>query len=105
MPTFLKTTESFIHGARTMPRRYYTSPDVYAEEAEQIFARSWLCVGRAASIVEPGAYLAHQSGDESVIVLRDKSGAVRAFHNVCRHRGTRLCEQSHGKLRETIQCP
>src|SRR6185503_19507307 len=42
---------------------------------------------------------------ESLIVLRDQEEKVRAFYNVCRHRGTRLCEQESGRLRETIQCP
>jgi glycine betaine catabolism A len=105
MTTFVKTTDSFVQGARTLPGRYYTSPDVLAEERERIFARQWLCIGRADQLSEPGSYVLQQVGSESIIVLRDRGGAMRAYYNVCRHRGTRLCEAAQGQLHETIQCP
>jgi glycine betaine catabolism A len=102
---FLKTTQIAIDGARTLPRRYYLAPEVFAEEAEKIFARRWLCVGREDRIAGPGDYFLQQVGNESIIVLRDQAGTVRAYYNVCRHRGTRLCEEHTGRLSETIQCP
>ena len=105
MATFLRTVESFVQGARTMPQRYYVSDDVFALEQDRIFARSWLCVGRSSELAVPGAYKLQAIGADNVVILRDKSGALRAFHNVCRHRGTRLCEAERGTLRETIQCP
>ncbi len=54
--TFLKTTESYQQGARTLPGRYYTAPEVFAEEQERIFARHWVCVGRDATLAAPGDY-------------------------------------------------
>ena len=105
MATFLRTVESFVQGALTMPQRYYIGDDVFSQEQDRIFARSWLCVGRAAELSAPGAYKLQAIGADNVIILRDKSGALRAYHNVCRHRGTRLCEAERGTLRETIQCP
>ena len=105
MTTFLKTTQSYQQGARTLPGRYYTAPEVFADEGERLFARTWLCVGRAAALPEPGDYLTVEIAGESVIVLRDRSGEYRAYFNVCRHRGTRLCEAGQGRLSETIQCP
>lgn len=105
MSTFLRTVESYQQGARTLQGRYYTSAEVFAEEAERVFARQWICVGRAGSLAEPGAYLLAEIAGESIIVLRDQSGTLRAFYNVCRHRGTRLCEAASGRLSETIQCP
>jgi Rieske 2Fe-2S family protein len=105
MATFVRTVESFVQGARTMPQRYYVGADVFAIEQDRIFARSWLCVGRSTELAEPGTYKLQAIGADSVIILRDKSGTLRAFHNVCRHRGTRLCEAERGTLRETIQCP
>jgi glycine betaine catabolism A len=105
MATFLRTVESFVQGARTMPQRYYVGDEVFALEQDRIFARSWLCVGRSAELAEPGAYKLQAIGADNVIILREKSGSLRAFHNVCRHRGTRLCEAERGTLRETIQCP
>ena len=105
MSTFLKTTQSYKQGAHTMPARYYTSPEVFAEEREKITARMWHCVGRLADIPNPGDYFLASLGGESLIVVRGRSGTVRAFFNVCRHRGTRLCEQPSGSFSETIQCP
>ena len=52
--TFLKTVESYRQGARTLPGRYYTAPDVFADEQERIFARHWICIGRDASLAAPG---------------------------------------------------
>lgn len=105
MTSVLKTTQSFRQGARTMPGRYYTSPEILAEEGERIFRHRWLCVGRAETIPEPGDYVLAEIAGESVIVLRDQAGELRAFYNVCRHRGTRLCEAARGRLAETIRCP
>jgi len=105
MAPFLKTTESYKQGARTLPGRYYTSPDILAEEQERIFRRRWICVGRDDALAAPGDYVLAEIAGESIIVLRDQSGERRAFYNVCRHRGTRLCEAPRGRLSETIQCP
>jgi Rieske 2Fe-2S family protein len=105
MATFLKTVDAYKPGARTLPGRYYTSPDTFAEEFERVFARHWVCVARGESIAEPGAYVLADVAGENIIVLRDHGSSVRAFYNVCRHRGTRLCEATSGKLSQTIQCP
>jgi phenylpropionate dioxygenase-like ring-hydroxylating dioxygenase large terminal subunit len=105
MTTFHRTVSSYQQGARTMPGEYYTSPDILAEEQERIFARSWLCVGRASALASAGDYVLRTVGGESLIILRDRSGDLRAFFNVCRHRGTRICEVPKGQFSETIQCP
>jgi len=103
--TFVKRTDVTLLGAHTLPGRYFTSPEIFSEELEKIFLQRWLCVGREAQIARPGQYFLQQIGNESVIVLRDRSGAVRAHYNVCRHRGTRICEEHQGQFSETIQCP
>ena len=105
MTSFFKTSETYRQGARTLPGRYYTSPEIFAEEVERIFARRWVCVGRAAELSEPGDYFLADVAGESVIMLRDQGGTLRAHYNVCRHRGTRLCEERRGRFSETIQCP
>ncbi|HZE75593.1 MAG TPA: aromatic ring-hydroxylating dioxygenase subunit alpha [Gemmatimonadales bacterium] len=105
MTTFVKRTDVALLSAHTLPGRYFTSPEIFSEEREKIFLQRWLCVGREAQIARPGQYFLQQIGSESVIVLRDRSGQVRAYYNVCRHRGTRLCEEHRGQLSETIQCP
>ena len=103
MATFLKTTESFVPGARTLAGRYYTTPEILDEERERIFASSWLCVGRRSELAGPGSYVTRTIGRDSVIVLLDRAGTLRAFYNVCRHRGTRLCEAKNGSLHGSIQ--
>ena len=103
--TFVHSTLIPIDGATTLPREYYVSPEIFAEEISKIFWARWLCVGRAAEIAAPGDYVLRQLGDASVIILRDQDGRIRAFHNTCRHRGTRLCEAETGNLGERIVCP
>ena len=105
MATFLKRTEIPLDGARTLPGAYFTSPAICAEELEKLFCRNWLCVGRETRIAKAGDYFAVSAGAASVIVVRDQAGAVRAFHNLCRHRGTRLCEAGEGRFAGTIRCP
>jgi Rieske 2Fe-2S family protein len=90
---------------RTLPQAYYTSEAVFREEADRIFARRWVCVGRAEQIADPGDYFLAEVAGESLIVVRDKQEGLRAFFNVCRHRGTRLCEEISGRLNGAIQCP
>lgn len=79
MASFLATTESYRSGARTLGGRYYTSEEILAEENQRVFGRGWICVGREESIAEPGAYELASIAGESIIVLRDRSGTVRAY--------------------------
>ena len=103
--TFIETTGSYRQGARTLPRDYYTSTEIFGLEAERIFGRSWLCVGREEEIPEAGDYVLVSAAGESLIVLRGDDGSARALYNVCRHRGTRLVEAERGRLARSIQCP
>jgi len=89
---------------RTLPGRYYYDPAVFVEEQERIFSHSWYCVGRADAVAEPGAFFLANVGRESIIVLRDRVGEARAFFNVCRHRGARVCLQASGRLKNSMQC-
>lgn len=91
--------------AFTLPRDYFVSEDIFRAELEKIFFDRWICVGRAEQVDAPGKFFLYELGDESVIVVRDYDGVVRAFYNVCRHRGTRMCEEQSGKLARTLQCP
>src|SRR5258708_36041131 len=76
--------------AETLPPWCYTSPAFYEREVARIFRRSWNFAGRADEIARPGDYLAFDLVGESVILIRDKSGAVRGLANTLRHRRTRL---------------
>ncbi|HKE46648.1 MAG TPA: aromatic ring-hydroxylating dioxygenase subunit alpha [Rhodanobacteraceae bacterium] len=93
------------YGQHTLSRDYFTSPEIFRTERERIFYKSWLLVGHASEIPHAGCYFLFELDRESVIVLRDASGEIRAFHNHCRHRGSRLCQEHSGVLGGTIQCP
>jgi Rieske 2Fe-2S family protein len=103
-PAFRKTADTFAAGAKTLAQRYFISPDVFMQEQEQIFSAQWVLVGHQSQIPKAGDYLVQEVAGESLIVLRDKDAVVRGFYNVCRHRGTRLCEDASGQVR-AIQCP
>jgi Rieske 2Fe-2S family protein len=102
--TFRKTAETFAAGAKTLPQWYFVSPEIFAEEQKKIFAGQWVLVGHQSQIVKPGDYFVQDVIGESLIVIRDKSGEIHGFFNVCRHRGTRLKEEACGHA-SVIQCP
>jgi nitrite reductase/ring-hydroxylating ferredoxin subunit len=89
--------------ARAMPKSVYTSAEFADAEVKQIFARDWLCAGRAEALPNPGDYLTMQIAGEPVIILRDREGALRGMSNVCRHRMSTLLE-GRGNVR-SIVCP
>src|SRR5512132_556987 len=92
-------------GAVTLPAEYYTSPVFFEREMEALFRRMWICAGRDEQIERAGQFFLRDVLGESVIVTRGASGRVRAFYNVCRHRGTRLCTEADGVFGGSIQCP
>jgi Rieske 2Fe-2S family protein len=90
--------------AKSLPQKYFVSLDIFAEEQSEIFSKQWLLVGHQSQIPSAGDYVVQQVNGESLIVIRDKSGEVHGFFNVCRHRGTRLIENANGRC-AAIQCP
>jgi Rieske 2Fe-2S family protein len=104
MTAYQRTTATYRPGATTLPRERYTSEAILAEERERIFARGWNCVGRASRLAQSHDFFLCEVAGESVIVLRDQGGTPRAFFNVCRHRGTRICREESGRFGATIQC-
>ena len=87
----------------TIPWSWYEDPAVARRERERIFMRSWQYAGRTAELTAPGSYLATQVGGLPVVVTRDRDDTLRAFANVCRHRGAIV---AHGAgERGTLQCP
>lgn len=101
MATMARLETPFVS---TLPGRYYYDPAIYELELERIFSQMWVCVGRADAITGAGAYEVVTVGRESIIVVRGRDDVLRAFLNVCRHRGARLCNEASGKLKGSIQC-
>src|SRR5580698_3252388 len=75
----------------TLPSSWYRSEKVFALERERVFFREWLCVGREEELPSPGSHRVLDVLGESVILVRNRENQLRAFYNVCRHRGARLC--------------
>lgn len=75
-----------LERATTIPATWYTLPAVFEFEQRQVFANSWQLAGEAGSLKSPGDYRVEEIAGGAIIVLRDKQGELRAFHNVCRHR-------------------
>lgn len=82
----------------------YTSAEFHALEQERVFGRSWVPVCVADEVAEPGDFLVVEVAGRSIIVTRNADGELRAHHNVCRHRGARLCEGS-GHVKRFFSCP
>jgi len=89
---------------RALPAWVYSHPGLARLEFERVLKPSWQIVCHVNSIARPGDYQTFDLGPESVIVLRDRDGGIRAFHNVCRHRGARLLD-GDGNCPATITCP
>lgn len=104
MSTFHKTSTTFKSGSMTLPQEYYLSDEIFNLEQERLFNKFWVCAGHQSRIPNPGDYFLLELFGESLIILRDKENHVRAFYNVCRHRGTRICETAEGRFSSSIQC-
>ena len=83
---------------------FYNSREIFDLDLAAIFAKHWLFVATEAEIPEPGDYVTVDIGPSSVIVLRDDDGGVRALHNVCRHRGSRILDAPCGAVGNLV-CP
>ena len=89
--------------AHTLTPEAYRSTAYFEIERERVFATSWVCVGYTSQLAEPGDTLVASVGDQPIFVVRDRQRSLRAFYNVCRHRGSQLVE-GNGK-NELIRCP
>ena len=90
---------------QTLPGRDYHAAEVFDLERERVFARSWFYAGRDEGLDEPGDFVSVDVAGESVIVVRTKQGELRGFYNVCRHRGSQLCDDASGRMKGAIKCP
>lgn len=103
----LAAIEALVRDQRpgySLDQRFYTDPDIYALELERIVYRNWFLAGHESEFADPGDFRVFEAAGESAIVLRDGDGALRAFANVCRHRGSLVCLETAGNARRFV-CP
>jgi Rieske 2Fe-2S family protein len=89
---------------KSLPRDFYLDSGLFEMELSRIFHTNWLFAGHACEISEPGDFFLLPVGQEELILVRDKEGAVRAHFNVCRHRGSRIATEPRGRSRSLV-CP
>jgi len=88
----------------SLPGGFYAGAELYAAELETIWRRGWLFAAHACELREPGDWLTLTVGDDPLLIARAEDGGLRAFHNVCRHRGTLLCRAEAGHAKRIV-CP
>ena len=89
----------------TLPGPAYHSDETYVDR-ERVFFRHWMYAGRAERIcARPGAWLRVDIAGESLLLVRGKDDRIRGFYNVCRHRGSQLCDEPEGQVRTHLRCP
>jgi phenylpropionate dioxygenase-like ring-hydroxylating dioxygenase large terminal subunit len=93
-----------FRGASLLPRRAYHDPSIFEWERENVIRRDWVLVAREEDVPEPTSFRLVDLDGENLIVVRGRDGEIRAFYNVCRHRGTAVEERACGKA-VRFQCP
>ncbi|MBV2143961.1 aromatic ring-hydroxylating dioxygenase subunit alpha [Falsochrobactrum sp. TDYN1] len=88
----------------SLEQKFYTDPDYYKLDLENIFYRDWLFMGHDCELPKTGSYMTVQIGAYPVVIVRDAQGGIRAFHNSCRHRGSRICAAEKGTAAKLV-CP
>ncbi len=91
-----------IDGTALLPR-FYTDPALLEIEQQAIFERTWQLAGHSSSLARAGSYLTARAGNQPVLVVRDEQQRLRAYRNVCRHRGSRLLSGT-GQCKGAIRC-
>jgi len=88
----------------SLPQALYNDPTLFRIDMEEVFQKEWLFAGMSSEIPKKGDYFTLEVGQNPVLVLRDAEGNINAFHNTCRHRGSRLCSKERGKVANLV-CP
>ena len=88
----------------TLDAAFYMDPAIFASERQRVFPRDWIYAGHVSQIPETGDYFTYTLAEDSVVVVRTESGEVLAFANVCRHRGSRVCDAASGQVKQFV-CP
>ncbi len=88
----------------SLDQAFYTDPEIFALDMERAVFPQWLMIDHVSRIPNPGDYFVHRIAGEEIIVVRGQDHEVRAFYNVCRHRGSRICREAEGNAK-LLRCP
>ena len=89
----------------TLEQPFYRDPEIFRRDMARVVGKAWLYVAHASEIPGKGDFLLYRIGEESIILVRGLDREVRAFFNVCRHRGSRICLEERGNVRRSLTCP
>lgn len=103
-PSVMQRLNGATAEAICLPNAAYTSPDYLRDELRVLYAQDWVCVGVGAQIAGPGDVRPTTVGGQPILLVRTARGELRAFHNVCRHRGMQLVAEPQCK-RSVLVCP
>jgi glycine betaine catabolism A len=88
----------------SLDRPFYTEPEILDLDIHKVWMSNWIYVGHISQLPKPGSYFTYQVSDEPVIILRDEQGKVQALMNICRHRGSLICNDPQGQVKKLV-CP
>lgn len=88
----------------SLEQAFYVDPQVFEIDLDRIYRRHWLLAAPTCRLAKNGDFFRYDIANDSLVVLRDEAGEVRAFHNVCRHRGSRVCLEEQGHAKRLV-CP
>lgn len=88
----------------SLPQALYNDPFMFRIDMEEIFQKEWLFVGMTCEVPGKGDFITVEVGQNPILIVRDRDGEINAYHNVCRHRGSRLCTKEKGKV-ANLTCP
>lgn len=106
-PTDTRTIAELIAAQQpgwSLEQRFYTDPEIYQLELDRIITRNWILAGHQSQIPDSGDYRVFSVAGESAIIVRTEDHSIKAFANVCRHRGSLVCLERHGNARR-FECP
>src|SRR3954468_2277900 len=99
----LATEQQTLRAEHVVDNRLYVDPHAFELERERIFERCWSFYCHESEVAQPGQYLTREVAGNPIVVVRNTTGALRAFYNTCRHRGALVADQPQGRC-ATLRC-
>ncbi len=100
----LKKADTALQSGYSLPQAYYNDANQFKVDIEKALSMQWQYVDHESVIPNPGDFITYEFANESVIIVRTKSSQIKAHFNVCRHRGSRICDQTKGRVAKLV-CP